>query len=512
MDIQDTLKKLGSEVSCNELSGLEVTSPATGDVVATVKLDTEASLDKKIADSVLAQRAWGEVSYNEREEFLRYLAEQIKLNREPLASIINLEAPKTPKDALVEPDGSVWVLDKTIKDSRFAPVNGMDLRVQHAPAGVIGLITAYNYPLLVASWNLAPALLAGNGVVWKPSEKTPLTALGYEGLFNKAANTFNEMKGRKIVPDKLVQVVVGSKDIGEALVANELIDMVSATGSVAMGKGIDASLKLKKNRGVPPVLELGGNNAIVISNKCTPEHIEFALNSILNSMLVTGGQRCTNTRRVIVHEDVYDAVINELKAKFSSFIASGEVTSMATGKAGPYDYSPLIDRDAFERMHKILEQSKAEGGSILFGVRELAKERPNAYYMQPTLVEMPEQSEAMLQETFAPVLFVTKYRGDIDEAINLINAPSNARLVNGIYTLSQQEADSFARKNLAGHTVINSAKGTGGTPVLGLGFGGNGDSGQGTILETRNPLGPYTKKELSSRVAQNIEVAMNWKE
>ena len=511
MSAQRILEGLGANVSCNELGGLEVTSPATGEVVATIKLDTQASLREKITDSVLAQRAWGEVPYNAREEFLIYLAEQIKFHREALANIVNLEAPKTHKDAWVEPDGSVWVLNKTIGDAKFAPAGNMDLRVQHKPAGVVGLITAFNYPLLVASWNLAPALLAGNSVVWKPSEKTPLTALGYEGLFRKAANDFNNIKGQKIVPDNLIQVVVGDRDIGTALVANESVDMVSATGSVAMGKGIDATLRLKKNRDVPSVLELGGNNAIVISNKCSPEHIEFALSSILNSMLVTGGQRCTNTRRVIVHEDVYDIVIQGLKTKFAGFIESGEVTSMDRGESGPYDYSPLIDEDAFLRMQQAVDQAKSEGGSVLFGVRQLHNKHPKAFYVQPALVELPEQSAVMFRETFAPILFVTKYRGDVDQAIDMVNAPSNARLVNGIYTLCQQEADRFASKNLAGHTVINSPKGTGGTPVLGLGFGGNGDSGQGTILESRNPLGPFTRKELSSRVAQNNEVKMNWK-
>ena len=468
--------------------GLAVSCPHDGLILAHLAPDTKDSLSDKVKRARAAQFHMSSLKRDERAAWVEKLSASIKQQREVLAGLIHLEGGKTIKEAIGEADGSADILLKTIKDATLPELNGMLRCKERPPVGIVGLITSFNFPLVVANWTIAPALLAGNGIVWKPSEKTPLVALAYKTIFDKAMGEYKD----------LLQIVIGGRDIGEALVTHEDVDMISATGSVAMGKGIKSALACKENEGVSPILELGGNNGVIISDKMSEIHLEWSLNSLLNSFFGTTGQRCTNTRRLIVHKDMLAKTVAILQTRIKEFTKEKWVD---------YGYGPLIDEDAFNRFEHAKKRTIEEGGKILCGERLPDKEHPEAFYVEPALAVLPKQTAIMHEETFAPILFIAPY-SEIDEAIKLVNAPENAGLVNGIYTQNQQEADRFALLNEAGHGVINSAKGTG-TPAFGMGFGGNKDSGAGEILNAADPLKAFTREDRYRRIAQNKDIAMD---
>lgn len=365
--------------------------------------------------------------------------------------------------------------------------------------GLVGLITSFNFPLAVANWTIAPAMLAGNGLLWKPSEKTPLTALAYKMVFDRVMGGFAD----------LLQVLVGGRELGAALVSAEEVRLISATGSVAMGRGIRMALEQKAQAPCPPILELGGNNGVVISAKINDAHRDWAVNSLLNSFFGTAGQRCTNTRRLIVHRSQVDAVVGEFKRHITQLVTSGMVASPLEGASNAYGYGPLIDGHAFALFEKAKQAAAEQGGIVWGGARLMAAAAPQAYYVEPALVVIPGQSSIVHEETFAPLLYIIPYDGEVEAALALLNAPENAGLVSGIYTQSQREADVFAAGSEAGHVVINSPKGTG-TPAFGMGFGGNKASGEGEILNAADPLRAFTLPVAYRRIAQHQATVMDF--
>lgn len=488
---------LESTPALEAAGGLAVTTPWSGKQIASLALDTQKSLNEKVAKAKAAQVRFARLPWRERVKCVQRYAEALQKNQAQLAAVIHAEAGKTPKEAEGEAASSAAILTKTIADASLPDNSGMQRIKERPPAGVVGLITSFNFPMVVAHWTMAPAMLAGSAVIWKPSEKTPLSALACKAVFDKALTEYAD----------LLQVAIGDRHaVGGPMVAHEDVDMISATGSVGMGQGIKATLAKKKNNALPPILELGGNNGVIITGSVTPEHLAWSVASIMNSFLGTTGQRCTNTRRVIVHKDKYDAVVAEFKKQIENFLK-------ASGKNGTFDdsntfgYSALIDATEFGHFEQAKKQAQKEGGTIVFGKRLNEKALPDAYYVEPTLALMPKQTDAMHEETFAPFLYIVPYDGKLQSALDIMNAPENAGLVGGIYTLSQKEADEFAYGCEAGHALINSPKGTG-TPAYGMGFGGNKDSGCGEILNSADPLAPFTRPDKFTRIAQNKEIAL----
>jgi len=488
---------LGIKSALDNPGGLAVTSPANGAALASLTTDTPASVDAKILQAASVQGEWSACTRAVRSSLLEAYAQGLRTHRTELAELITLDAGKTRKEALGEVDSSADILLKTIKDASLPEFGGMLRTKERPPLGVVALITSFNFPLVVAQWSIAPALLAGNAVVWKPSEKTPLVAIAAKALFDRIAGSYTG----------LLQLLVGGREVGQALVADEATAMISATGSVAMGEGIRATLTSAKRPMTRMILELGGNNGVIFTPTMSEAHLDWSLSALMNSFLGTSGQRCTNTRRLIVHRSLYGRVVKSLHEKIELFLATGAVASPLMGEGNEFGYGPLIDEDAFNRFEHAKAQAQKEGGEIRFGRRLLAQEHPGAYYVEPALALMPTQSDIMHHETFAPLLFVVPYEGEIDEAMALLNAPANAGLVAGIYTQSQREANRFASLNAAGHGVINSPKGTG-TPAYGMGFGGNKDSGVGEILNTADPLAAFTRPTHYSRIAQNKDIQM----
>ena len=483
--IVDIFTSLGVTLPQGELP---VPGPRNGETIASLAPDTPGTLDEKLARARAAQEAWQVKYRNERADLLEALADSIKAHRELLATLMTMDSGKTMKESLAEADGSEAILHKTIKDASLPEFKDMHRCKERQPAGIIGLITSFNFPLVVAHWTIAPALLAGNAVLWKPSEKTPLVALAAKALFDRLGQ------------EDLLHIIIGGREVGAALVAHEGVDMVSATGSVGMGKAIHTALAGKKNNQVKPILELGGNNGALISQKVSEAHLEWSVKSLLHSFLGTAGQRCTNTRRVFVHKKIYDKTVRMFERNSYEFLEGGQEAWEE------YGYGPLVDADAFRRFEAAKRQVAADGGRIIFGARLLAREYPSAYYVEPALALLSTQTAIMHEETFAPLLYLVPY-DDVEEGIVMVNAPATAGLVAGIYTQNQAEADLFAARCESGHCVINAPKGTG-TPAFNMGFGGNKDSGEGEILNAADPLAAFTRP-VFRRIAQYKDVVMD---
>lgn len=471
-----------------------VHAPADGSQQARLALDDAPAVAAKARAAAAAQEQFAQLPRREREALVAALATAVRESKEALGGLVTLEGGKTAKEGLTEAEGSADVLAKTVTDAQLPEFGGMSRCKERPPVGVVGLITSFNFPLAVANWTIGPALLAGNAVVWKPSEKTPLTALGYKAVFDAALPAWKD----------LLQIVIGGREAGEALVSDARVDMISATGSVKMGEGIKALLAKRPHHA--PILELGGNNGVIISEKMSKAHLEYALDAIMTSFLATAGQRCTNTRRLIVARSQMGAVVDGLQKRISAFLASGAVVNPLGGASNAYGYGPLIDGDAYARFEHAKKQAAAEGGEVIGGER-LLEELEGAYYLAPALAVMKAHGAVMHEETFAPILFIAPY-DTLEEALSMLNAPENAGLVAGIYTQSQREADIFAASAKAGHVLINSPKGTG-TPAFGMGFGGNGASGEGEILNAADPLRAFTKPTHYRRIAQAAAVVMD---
>ena len=475
---------------------LIVTSPLTGKQIAELDVDTEATLNDMVDRAVIVQADFKKESRHAREELLIKLSSALLTYRDKLTDIITEDAGKSTKDSLAEVDGSITVIKKTIDNSTLPLAEGMKCLKERVPVGVIGLITSFNFPLAVAFWSIAPAILAGNAVVWKPSKSAPLVALEIKKIFDL------------IVEDKykdLLQVLVSERGLGNKLVAHEHIDMISATGSVEMGESINRTLSRKINNEIKPVLELGGNNGVVISEKMSLEHLSFSINAVMTSLFGSNGQRCTNTRRVFVHRSHYNFVTDMMEIKINNMLKTDIVAAINTKTWNEYGYSALIDVDAFNRFEKTICEASIQGGKVKFGNRLPTAE--NVYVVEPALALMQHQTSTMFNECFAPLLFVTPY-DTLDEAIALINAPDNAGLVSGIFTQSQEEVDVFSRRIDSGHIVVNPARGTG-APAYGMGFGGNKDSGEGEIRSDIDPLLPFTRVGAVRRIAVNASIEMN---
>jgi aldehyde dehydrogenase (NAD+) len=323
------------------------------------------------------------------------------------------------------------------------------------PLGLVGVISAFNFPVAVWSWNAALALVCGDPVVWKPSEKTPLTALAVQVLFERAAAKFSD------APAGLSSVIVGGREVGEALVNHHKVALVSATGSTAMGRAVGPLLARRFARSL---LELGGNNAAIV---CPSADLDLTLRGVAFAAMGTAGQRCTTLRRLFVHDSVYDALLPRLKAAYAG-------VSIGDPRQDGVLVGPLIDPAAGEGMAKALSAAKGEGGVVHGGERVTAA--GEGVYARPALVEMPAQSGVMLTETFAPILYVLRYH-DLDEAIALNNAAPQG-LSSSIFTLDMREAERFVSASGSDCGIANVNIGPSGAEIGGA-FGGEKETGGG---------------------------------
>jgi len=440
-----------------------VHSPIDGSQLGSVALESAAEVEQKISRAERAFQAWRAVPAPRRGELVRLLGEELRAHKADLGELVSWEAGKITQEGLGEVQEMIDICDFAVGLSRqlygltiASERPGHHMRETWQPLGVVGIISAFNFPVAVWSWNAALALVCGNPVIWKPSEKTPLTALACQALFEKALARFGE------APADLSQVVIGDRAAGEALVDDPRVALVSATGSTRMGREVGPRVAARFGRSI---LELGGNNAMILAPSAD---LDMAVRAILFSAVGTAGQRCTTLRRLIAHRSVKDEIVARLKTAYAKVRIGHPLQGNLIG--------PLIDAASFQAMQGALEQARGEGGVVFGGERQLADQYPNAYYVAPALVEMPEQSEAVRHETFAPILYVLTY-DDFDEAVALNNAVPQG-LSSCIFTTDVREAEAFISATGSDCGIANVNIGPSGAEIGGA-FGGEKETGGG---------------------------------
>ncbi len=444
--------------------GLRVRSPVDGGELIRLSGDDAAAIDGKITRAAQAFDTWRTVPAPVRGELVRRLGEVLRTHKAALAELVTLEAGKITSEALGEVQEMIDVCDFAVGLSR--QLHGSTIvseRPRHRmaetwlPLGPVGVISAFNFPVAVWAWNAALALVCGDPVLWKPSEKTPLTALACEGLFRRAAEGFDA------APDGLMQVLVGDRAAGEQLVDDPRVALISATGSTAMGRRVAGRLAARFGRAL---LELGGNNAAIVTPSAD---LELARRAMVFSAVGTCGQRCTSLRRAFIHDTLYDQVAAGLRASYAS-LPIGDPRDPVTL------VGPLVDRAAFDAMQAALAQAKDEGGVVHGGARMREDLGEDAFYVAPALVEMPEQTAVMRRETFAPILYLLRY-ADLGHAVAANNAVGQG-LSSCIFTNDLREAELFTSAAGSDCGIANVNIGPSGAEIGGA-FGGEKETGGG---------------------------------
>lgn len=465
MDSNEIFSALG--LTQDQVTGgnLDVFTPIDGSNIASVRMHTVPDVSEAIARSEQSFKTWRVVPAPRRGELVRIFGEILRENKEALGKLVTLECGKIYQEGLGEVQEMIDICDFAVGLSR--QLYGLTIsseRPQHKmreiwqPLGPVGIISAFNFPVAVWAWNTALALVCGDSVIWKPSEKTPLTALACQRLFEKACARFGSD-----APAGLSELLIGHRDIGEALVDDKRVPLISATGSTAMGRTVAPRVAQRFGKSI---LELGGNNAIIIAQTAD---LDLAFQGIVFGAVGTCGQRCTTTRRLFVHEGVYDALVPRLKKAYGA-LAIGN--PLAEGTL----VGPLVDKEAFVNMGNALQQAQSDGGVLTGGGRIFESEYPNGYYVNPALVEMPDSVDNVHEETFAPILYVFKYR-DIEEAIARQNAVPQG-LSSSIFTNDIREAELFTCEAGSDCGIANVNIGTSGAEIGGA-FGGEKETGGG---------------------------------
>ncbi|MBS7816849.1 aldehyde dehydrogenase family protein [Wohlfahrtiimonas chitiniclastica] len=441
-----------------------IRSPIDGSTLAKLAFIDATQTNAIIDEAHDAFLEWRTVPAPIRGELVRVLGELLREHKEELATVITLEAGKIQSEALGEVQEMIDICDFAVGLSRqlygltiASERPGHHMRETWHPLGVVGVITAFNFPMAVWSWNTALALICGNAVVWKPSEKTPLTALACQAVFEKALARFGK------APKNIARLVVGARDAGNAMVENHKVALVSATGSTRMGREVGPKVAARFGRSI---LELGGNNAMILTESAD---LDLAVRAIVFSAVGTAGQRCTTLRRLIIHKSVKAQVLERLKASYSTIpVGSPLDTQNLVG--------PLMDEDSFNAMQKALSDAKATGGVVHGGERVLADQMPNAYYVKPAIVEMPTQNEVVATETFAPILYVMEYEHFSDAMAMNNDVPQG--LSSCIFTNDVREAEFFQSAAGSDCGIANVNIGTSGAEIGGA-FGGEKETGGG---------------------------------
>ena len=448
---------------------LTVRTPIDGTELASIKEHRPSHIDKIVAKSQDAFHAWKSVPAPVRGELIRLLGEELRDAKKTLGELVTLECGKILSEGLGEVQEMIDICDFAVGQSRqlygltiASERPGHHMRETWQPLGPVGIITAFNFPVAVWAWNAALAVVCGDSVIWKPSEKTPLSALACEKIFARAVKRFKAAGYN--VPDNLLQIVIGKGDVGKVLCEHKGIPLICATGSTRMGKAVGESVSARMGRSL---LELGGNNAMVVAPSAD---LDMAMRAILFGAVGTAGQRCTTLRRLIVHKSVKGKLLASLKRAYKSVrIGSPLEANTLNG--------PLIDEAAFNGMQDALAQAKKQGGKILVGgERQKVKGADKGFYVSPTIVEMPKQSSIVEHETFAPILYVLTY-DKFEQAIALNNDVPQG-LSSCIFTLDVREAETFLSSVGSDCGIANVNIGPSGAEIGGA-FGGEKDTGGG---------------------------------
>ncbi len=461
----DLLASLGiGEARLDGAPGLVSRSPIDGATLAHVPSCTRADLDAAIERAVDAQHRWRIVPAPRRGELVRQYGNALREAKDALGMLVTLETGKILQEGLGEVQEMIDICDFAVGLSR--QLHGLTIaseRPDHRmietwhPFGVCGVISAFNFPVAVWAWNAALALVCGNAVVWKPSEKTPLTAWAAHALLRRTLRAFDASF------EDVAQLAPGGREAGARIVEHPAVRLVSATGSTAMGRAVGEACARQFKR---TILELGGNNAAIVAPSAD---LDLALRAIVFAAVGTAGQRCTSLRRLFVHESIHASFVGRLAATYAG-IRIGDPREPRTL------VGPLIDAAAFDAMQRALASARDEGGSVSGGERVLADILPDAHYVRPAIARMPAQTPTMLRETFAPILYVMPYR-TLEEAIALNNAAAHG-LSSSIFTRDLRESETFLSARGSDCGISNVNIGTSGAEIGGA-FGGEKDTGGG---------------------------------
>ncbi len=447
---------------------LEVTTPVSGEVIGRIRSAAPGEVDGIVEEAHTAFLEWREVPAPKRGELVRLFGEELRASKAALGELVTLETGKILSEGLGEVQEIIDISDFALGLSRqLCGLTIASERPEHRmmeawhPLGVTGIISAFNFPVAVWAWNAALALVCGNSCVWKPSEKAPLSALATQALFERAAKRFRAGGGR--APDRLSQVMLGGRDAGEALASHPRVPLVSATGSTAMGRAIAPILGRRFARAI---LELGGNNGAII---CPSADLELTLRAVAFAAMGTAGQRCTTLRRLFVHESIYERFVSRLKQAYASVKVGNPMEPDTL-------VGPLIDKPALDAMQYALDEAAAAGGAVTGGTLAVEGVPPGGFYVRPALAEIPSQTGPVEKETFAPVLYVMRYR-DLSEAIALHNAVPQG-LSSSIFTNDLREAELFLSARGSDCGIANVNIGPSGAEIGGA-FGGEKETGGG---------------------------------
>lgn len=441
-------------------------SPIDGQALAQVHAAPLPDVASAVESAHAAYLRWRLVPAPQRGELVRLLGDELRVNKQALGELVTLEVGKVSSEGQGEVQEMIDICDFAVGLSR--QLYGLTIASERPghrmmetwhPLGVVGVITAFNFPVAVWAWNAALALVCGDAVIWKPSEKAPLCALAVQALFERACQRF----GQPELARDLCQVLNGQADVGQALVDNHHVALVSATGSTRMGRAVGQAVAARFGRSL---LELGGNNAIIVAPSAD---LDMAVRAVAFAAAGTAGQRCTSARRLIVHDSVYDELVGRLKKAYLSF-AIGPPTEPGAL------LGPLIDQAAFDAMQLALAQAREQGGVVTGGERVLQDRYAEAFYVSPALVEMPAQTSVVRHETFAPILYVLKYQS-LTQAVALNNAVPQG-LSSAIFTTDLREAETFMSAAGSDCGISNVNIGTSGAEIGGA-FGGEKETGGG---------------------------------
>ena len=464
MSHADIIKAAGISASALASGNLIVHSPIDGVQIAKLEMHTPEDAKQMIAKSKRAFLQWRDIPAPRRGELVRLFGEALREEKENLGRLVSLECGKIEQEGFGEVQEMIDICDLAVGLSRqlygltiASERPGHTMRETWHPMGVCAVITAFNFPVAVAAWNGALALVCGNPVIWKPSEKAPLTALAVGKIFDKALKAFGD------APDDLFQIVVGDYTVGEVLSASNDIAILSATGSTRMGRMVGPIVSERFGRSI---LELGGNNAMIVTPSAD---LEMALRAIVFSAVGTCGQRCTSLRRLFVHESIYSDLVPRLTKAYQTLPVGNPLEDGTL-------VGPMIDEESYQAMQSALTQAVSEGGKQSGGERVLQDKYPDGYYVSPAIVEMPAQTNIVREETFAPILYVMPYQ-DIDKAIHSQNDVKQG-LSSCIFTNDVREAETFLSASGSDCGIANVNIGPSGAEIGGA-FGGEKETGGG---------------------------------
>jgi aldehyde dehydrogenase (NAD+) len=443
---------------------IESYSPVDGKLIGKVSSADQVSFERVVAQSKKAFLEWRQVPAPKRGEVVRQIGEALRKYKQPLGMLVSYEMGKSLQEGLGEVQEMIDICDFAVGLSR--QLHGLTMHSerpnhrmyeQYHPLGVVGIISAFNFPVAVWSWNAMLAWVCGDTCIWKPSEKAPLCSVACQNIISKV---FVKNK----VPEGVSCLVNGDYRVGSMMTSSNDIPLVSATGSVRMGKAVAKAVGERLGR---PLLELGGNNAIIISEHA---NVDIAIRGALFGAVGTAGQRCTSTRRLIVHEKLYDRLAEGLKKAYSQLRIGNPLD--ANNHVGP-----LIDKQAVKNYSKALKEVVKESGKILVrgGVLK-GKGYTSGCYVKPAIVEVKNSFRIVQEETFAPILYLIKYK-TLEEAIGYQNGVVQG-LSSAIMTNSMQEMERFLAYNGSDCGIANVNIGTSGAEIGGA-FGGEKETGGG---------------------------------